>query len=81
MSATPENDTTADDSATNKTMSAETELRLSTGTLERVVAEFDFQLTKWYESLPLPVQFPKHTLRLQIQSRLCYDIDTLPAGQ
>ncbi|KAK2802501.1 hypothetical protein FQN50_007307 [Emmonsiellopsis sp. PD_5] len=36
------------------------ELRLSIGALEPVVAELDFQLTQWYESLPLPVQFP-HT--------------------
>jgi hypothetical protein len=26
--------------------------------LEPVVAELDFQLTQWYESLPLPLQFP-----------------------
>ncbi|PQE17919.1 hypothetical protein CJF32_00008406 [Rutstroemia sp. NJR-2017a WRK4] len=30
----------------------------STSSLEPVVAELDFQLTQWYESLPLPVQFP-----------------------
>ncbi|PGH14823.1 hypothetical protein AJ79_02839 [Helicocarpus griseus UAMH5409] len=38
----------------------QTELRLSIGALEPVVAELDFQLSQWYESLPLPVQFP-HT--------------------
>lgn len=30
----------------------------STSSLEPVVAELDFQLTQWYESLPLPLQFP-----------------------
>jgi hypothetical protein len=30
----------------------------STTSLEPVVAELDFQLTQWYESLPLPLQFP-----------------------
>lgn len=30
----------------------------STSSLEPVVAELDYQLTQWYESLPLPVQFP-----------------------
>jgi hypothetical protein len=30
----------------------------STQSLEPVVAELDFQLTQWYESLPLPLQFP-----------------------
>lgn len=33
---------------------------LSIGSLEPIVAELDFQLTQWYESLPQPVQFP-HT--------------------
>ena len=33
---------------------------ISTGALEPVVAELDYQLEQWYESLPLPVQFP-HT--------------------
>ncbi|PGH17988.1 hypothetical protein AJ80_04609 [Polytolypa hystricis UAMH7299] len=33
---------------------------LSIAALEPIVAELDFQLTQWYESLPLPVQFP-HT--------------------
>lgn len=27
-------------------------------TLEPLVAELDYQLTQWYEGLPLPVQFP-----------------------
>lgn len=36
---------------------------LSTAALEPVVAELDYQLTQWYESLPLPVQFP-HTRAL-----------------
>jgi len=30
----------------------------STTSLEPVVAELDFQLNQWYESLPLPLQFP-----------------------
>lgn len=30
----------------------------STSSLEPVVAELDFQLTQWYGSLPLPLQFP-----------------------
>ncbi|KAJ9132513.1 hypothetical protein NKR23_g11188 [Pleurostoma richardsiae] len=30
----------------------------STTSLEPVVAELDFQLQQWYESLPLPLQFP-----------------------
>lgn len=30
----------------------------STTSLEPVVAELDFQLTQWYDSLPLPLQFP-----------------------
>ncbi|KAI0478455.1 hypothetical protein GGR56DRAFT_322593 [Xylariaceae sp. FL0804] len=30
----------------------------STASLEPVVAELDFQLTQWYESLPLALQFP-----------------------
>jgi hypothetical protein len=30
----------------------------STQSLEPVVGELDFQLTQWYESLPLPLQFP-----------------------
>jgi len=30
----------------------------STTSLEPVVAELDFQLTQWYESLPAPLQFP-----------------------
>ena len=30
----------------------------STTNLEPVVAELDFQLTQWYENLPLPLQFP-----------------------
>lgn len=30
----------------------------STTSLEPVVAELDYQLTQWYESLPLPLQFP-----------------------
>ncbi|KAL1876576.1 hypothetical protein Daus18300_002820 [Diaporthe australafricana] len=30
----------------------------TTTSLEPVVAELDFQLTQWYESLPLPLQFP-----------------------
>ena len=33
---------------------------MSMQTLDPVTAELDFQLTQWYESLPLPVQFP-HT--------------------
>lgn len=33
---------------------------MSVGSLEPVVAELDYQLTQWYESLPGPVQFP-HT--------------------
>ncbi|KAI1820826.1 hypothetical protein F4861DRAFT_533423 [Xylaria intraflava] len=31
---------------------------ISTTSLEPVVAELDFQLTQWYENLPLPLQFP-----------------------
>lgn len=30
----------------------------STQSLEPVVAELDYQLTQWYDSLPLPLQFP-----------------------
>ncbi|KAL0472370.1 C6 finger domain-containing protein [Neurospora intermedia] len=30
----------------------------STTNLEPIVTELDFQLTQWYESLPLPLQFP-----------------------
>ncbi|KAI8679700.1 hypothetical protein NCS57_00248500 [Fusarium keratoplasticum] len=30
----------------------------STTSLEPVVGELDYQLTQWYESLPLPLQFP-----------------------
>jgi hypothetical protein len=30
----------------------------STSSLEPVVAELDFQLSQWYEGLPLPVRFP-----------------------
>ncbi|KAG9240110.1 hypothetical protein BJ878DRAFT_546595 [Calycina marina] len=30
----------------------------STSSLEPVVAELDFQLSQWYDSLPLPLQFP-----------------------
>lgn len=30
----------------------------SMSSLEPVVAELDYQLTQWYESLPLPLQFP-----------------------
>lgn len=30
----------------------------STSSLEPVVAELDFQLTQWYDSLPAPLQFP-----------------------
>ncbi|KAJ8058562.1 hypothetical protein OCU04_012740 [Sclerotinia nivalis] len=30
----------------------------STSSLEPVVAELDFQLSQWYESLPIPLQFP-----------------------
>ncbi|KAL2111554.1 hypothetical protein VUR80DRAFT_9837 [Thermomyces stellatus] len=30
----------------------------STTSLEPVVAELDYQLTQWYESLPIPLQFP-----------------------
>ncbi|CAI4216880.1 unnamed protein product [Parascedosporium putredinis] len=30
----------------------------STTSLEPVVAELDYQLTQWYESLPMPLQFP-----------------------
>ncbi|GAB1318989.1 Echinocandin B biosynthetic cluster transcription factor ecdB [Madurella fahalii] len=30
----------------------------STASLEPVAAELDFQLTQWYESLPMPLQFP-----------------------
>ena len=30
----------------------------STSSLEPVVSELDFQLQQWYESLPLPLQFP-----------------------
>ncbi|KAH8879669.1 hypothetical protein GQ53DRAFT_25945 [Thozetella sp. PMI_491] len=30
----------------------------TTTSLEPVVAELDFQLTQWYESLPMPLQFP-----------------------
>ncbi|KEY71343.1 hypothetical protein S7711_10149 [Stachybotrys chartarum IBT 7711] len=35
----------------------------STSSLDPVVAELDYQLTQWYESLPLPLQFPfTHTV-------------------
>jgi hypothetical protein len=37
----------------------------STQSLEPVVAELDFQLTQWYESLPLPLQFPFNRSLLQ----------------
>ncbi|KAL3419867.1 hypothetical protein PVAG01_08366 [Phlyctema vagabunda] len=30
----------------------------STSSLDPVVGELDFQLTQWYESLPIPLQFP-----------------------
>lgn len=30
----------------------------STSSLEPVVAELDFQLSQWYDSLPIPLQFP-----------------------
>jgi hypothetical protein len=30
----------------------------STSSLEPVVAELDYQLTQWYESLPIALQFP-----------------------
>jgi hypothetical protein len=30
----------------------------STSSLEPVVAELDYQLTQWYENLPIPLQFP-----------------------
>jgi len=33
---------------------------LTVGSLEPIVSELDFQLSQWYESLPLPVRFP-HT--------------------
>lgn len=34
---------------------------MSLASLEPIVAELDFQLAQWYESLPLPVQFPTHS--------------------
>ncbi|RBQ68851.1 hypothetical protein VDGD_00432 [Verticillium dahliae] len=37
----------------------------STTSLEPVVAELDFQLTQWYESLPIPLQFPFTRAALQ----------------
>lgn len=37
----------------------------STTSLEPVVAELDYQLTQWYESLPLPLQFPFTRTMLQ----------------
>lgn len=37
----------------------------STTSLEPVVAELDYQLTQWYESLPLPLQFPFTRTALQ----------------
>jgi hypothetical protein len=37
----------------------------STTSLEPVVAELDYQLTQWYESLPLPLQFPFSRTMLQ----------------
>lgn len=37
----------------------------STQSLEPVVAELDFQLTQWYDSLPLPLQFPFNRAVLQ----------------
>jgi hypothetical protein len=37
----------------------------STSSLEPVVAELDYQLTQWYESLPLPLQFPYSRAPLQ----------------
>jgi hypothetical protein len=37
----------------------------STSSLEPVVAELDYQLTQWYESLPLPLQFPYSRTPLQ----------------
>ncbi|CAG8982045.1 hypothetical protein HYALB_00013836 [Hymenoscyphus albidus] len=37
----------------------------STQSLEPVVAELDFQLSQWYESLPLSLQFPYHRSLLQ----------------
>lgn len=37
----------------------------STQSLEPVVAELDFQLTQWYESLPQPLQFPFNRSVLQ----------------
>lgn len=37
----------------------------STQSLEPVVAELDFQLAQWYESLPLPLQFPYSRSLLQ----------------
>ncbi|KAF8243768.1 hypothetical protein K440DRAFT_560754 [Wilcoxina mikolae CBS 423.85] len=36
----------------------------SISSLFPVVAELDYQLTQWYESLPLPVQFPHSRMRL-----------------
>ncbi|KAK7727431.1 hypothetical protein SLS57_002903 [Botryosphaeria dothidea] len=35
-----------------------TSANASIASLEPLVAELDFQLTQWYEGLPLPVQFP-----------------------
>ncbi|KAB2574113.1 hypothetical protein BFW01_g1427 [Lasiodiplodia theobromae] len=35
-----------------------TSTNTSIASLEPLVAELDFQLTQWYEGLPLPVQFP-----------------------
>ncbi|KAF5008366.1 hypothetical protein FDECE_5350 [Fusarium decemcellulare] len=37
----------------------------STTSLEPVVGELDYQLTQWYESLPLPLQFPFARTALQ----------------
>lgn len=34
---------------------------MSLASLEPIVGELDFQLAQWYESLPLPVQFPTHS--------------------
>lgn len=37
----------------------------SISTLAPIVAELDYQLTQWYENLPLPVQFPHGRVLLQ----------------
>lgn len=44
----------------------------SIGNLEPVVAELEYQLTQWYESLPAPVKFPRERLpaRDQVQTVL-----------